>query len=226
MDHRQAEREYAVERYLLGQMPEAEQDQFEEHFFSCGLCAEEIRTGSAFVANMKAVFDEMAPVPLHPRVERPRWWEPLFARWNPAAAALAACGVLAAVVGYQNLYQLPALRARAGVEQTAVSAIPTFKVAMERGGGEAFTVSRRSQRVRFDVTHDWDENFPSYLIEVQRQGGAVTDRFSLPGTKGNVEVRLNVSGMAAGRYTIVISGVKEGQSAKAPLGRIPVEITE
>ena len=42
MDHIEAVNNQAVERYLLGQMPDAEIDAFEKHFFECGSCAEEV----------------------------------------------------------------------------------------------------------------------------------------------------------------------------------------
>ena len=33
----------AAERYLLGELTDAERDQFEEHFFDCSACADDVR---------------------------------------------------------------------------------------------------------------------------------------------------------------------------------------
>jgi len=44
MDHNLASETYAAERYLLDEMPPEERDEFEEHFFSCRVCGEDVQT--------------------------------------------------------------------------------------------------------------------------------------------------------------------------------------
>ena len=44
MTHQQALSTSASERYLLGEMTEPERSTFEEHYFSCTECAEDVRT--------------------------------------------------------------------------------------------------------------------------------------------------------------------------------------
>ena len=61
MDHIEAVKNQAVERYLLGQMPEAEIDAFEKHFFECGTCAEEVESGVIFQENARAAFGTAIP---------------------------------------------------------------------------------------------------------------------------------------------------------------------
>jgi len=93
MDHETAVRSNAAERYLLGGMGDPEKEQFEEHYFSCASCAEEVRTGQVFRANARAVFrDDVKPVKLV--VPRPVW------RWV-ASASVAVNLALLAVAGYQ-----------------------------------------------------------------------------------------------------------------------------
>ncbi len=55
MDHLDAVRTRAAERYALKQMTPAEIEIFEEHFFSCAECAEEVRWISVFEQNAKRV---------------------------------------------------------------------------------------------------------------------------------------------------------------------------
>jgi hypothetical protein len=100
MDHEAAIRTGAVERYILGEMKDAERDAFEEHYFCCPICAEAIRTADALKGEMK---DALSGGRFE---QRRRWWFP----WPvliPAAAAM----VLAAVVVYQNAVVLPVLKA-------------------------------------------------------------------------------------------------------------------
>jgi anti-sigma factor RsiW len=44
MTHEQAVRTFAAERYLLGEMSELEQQDFEAHYFDCAECADDVRS--------------------------------------------------------------------------------------------------------------------------------------------------------------------------------------
>ena len=107
MDHFEAVNNQAVEQYLLGQMPEAEIEEFEQHFFECGICAEEVQSGIVFQENARAAF-AAAPRPEPAPAKRnwlAAWWpKPAFA--VPAFAA----ALLAVVVVYQAGFEIPALR--------------------------------------------------------------------------------------------------------------------
>ena len=58
MDHQSAVNRKLTERYILGELDASEIADFEEHFFECSLCAEDVRLASRLVANLKAVLDE------------------------------------------------------------------------------------------------------------------------------------------------------------------------
>ena len=90
MTHEHAVKTMAPERYLLEEMSELERHAFEEHFFSCPDCADEVRT---FEAMRAGVLDagRAEPIPFKPR-QTVRW--SVIAPWAAAAS-------LALVVGYQ-----------------------------------------------------------------------------------------------------------------------------
>jgi hypothetical protein len=111
MNHGQALSTHASERYLLGEMSEPERFDFEDHYFGCGECAQDVRAGSALARGIQAVYAEDAA---HPRTQviSP---QPLrsrrFAWLTPSALVpLAASLMLASVVGYQSLVLIPSLR--------------------------------------------------------------------------------------------------------------------
>ncbi|MEO8052164.1 MAG: zf-HC2 domain-containing protein [Acidobacteriota bacterium] len=58
MEHQSAVELRFAERYLLGELSPDETASFEEHFFECAICAEEVRQGAHLVANLKAVLQE------------------------------------------------------------------------------------------------------------------------------------------------------------------------
>jgi len=58
LDHQSVIDRNLTERYLLEELDAAETAAFEEHFFECPICAEDVRRGSLMVANLKAVLRE------------------------------------------------------------------------------------------------------------------------------------------------------------------------
>jgi hypothetical protein len=102
MTHTEAVRTLAVERYLLNEMPEIERFAFEEHYFDCADCAEDVRAAAAMRDGIKAgpladAIPAAGPVvPFLPA--RPA------NRWRPAIALpWAAAATLAVALGYQSL---------------------------------------------------------------------------------------------------------------------------
>jgi hypothetical protein len=99
MTHAQAVKTSAVERYLLDEMPELERYAFEEHYFSCLECAEDVRTAGLMRDGVKAGFIESTARPaVSPAVETGgRAWRPsVVLPWAVAAT-------LAIAVGYQTM---------------------------------------------------------------------------------------------------------------------------
>jgi hypothetical protein len=90
MTHADAVRTLAAERYLLDEMPEIERFAFEDHYFDCAECGEEVRAGALL---QQAVRNGM----LGQRARPPRSRFPAPAVLIPWAAAAS----LAIVAGYQ-----------------------------------------------------------------------------------------------------------------------------
>ena len=61
MDHQSALDRNLTERYILGELAAAESAEFEEHFFECEACAEDVRQAARFAANVKALLRDSKP---------------------------------------------------------------------------------------------------------------------------------------------------------------------
>src|SRR5512146_603736 len=105
MDHEVAAKTHAIERYLLGEMPTSERDAFEEHYFMCAECAEEIRAASTLMRDMK---EELREFRAAPKSSSPGWLSWLR---PPVLVPTFAALLLAVTVGYQNTVVLPDLKA-------------------------------------------------------------------------------------------------------------------
>lgn len=55
MDHNEAVRQKATERYLLDELDPDVRDQFEEHLFDCRDCALDVRAAAMLVEQSKVV---------------------------------------------------------------------------------------------------------------------------------------------------------------------------
>src|SRR5215471_11591498 len=105
MDHTEAIRLTAAERYLLDELSPEQRDQFEEHFFDCTECALDLRAASTFIEQSKKILAEeqqAVPVPrLHPAKVQAGWRS-----WFRPAFAIPVFALLLAVIAYQSTVML------------------------------------------------------------------------------------------------------------------------
>src|SRR3954470_23379340 len=91
MTHTEAVESYATERYLLGEMTEAERQAFEAHYFDCEECADDLRAGSRMRDGVAA---GLLTTQGTRTVLRPRTFN--YVSWAAAAS-------LALVAGYEGM---------------------------------------------------------------------------------------------------------------------------
>jgi len=214
MQHIDADRTLAHERYLLGEMSSVEIEEFEEHLFVCQECAEAVKTGVAFADNAHAVFRDEALAGRQPAVQQRvvvRWWQKLtFPVLAPTfAALLLLCGA-----GYQRLVVISRLQNQLA-QATATQALPAFALhAVSRGSAPAIVVpaDARSFSLYFDVA---SESASGYSCEVRDASGAARSSIHVPPPKPGEPVYLLLDRvkLPAGDYTLVVKteapGLKE-----------------
>ena len=104
MTHEEAVSTLAPERYLLEEMSGPERETFEEHYFSCVECADDVRTGGVMRDGVRAGLMERASavnnVAGRAKVIRGPWYQSSVIPWAVAAA-------LAVVAGYQSFVPAP-----------------------------------------------------------------------------------------------------------------------
>jgi anti-sigma factor RsiW len=105
MDHVEAVKTLAIERYLLEEMTPEERDSFEAHFFACAECADDAREAAAMREGVRGGLVPAARATMErgdgPRVVPMR---PAVARWRSSVALpWAAAALLAVGLGYQTV---------------------------------------------------------------------------------------------------------------------------
>jgi hypothetical protein len=232
MDHAEAARTAAVEKYLLGEMPESQREAFEEHFFSCPECADRVRLAMAFRANARSalkVAGNMADIAPEPRRtwwdrlgERMPVWEWSGGRFRPSFAAVAAVAVTL-LAGYQNLVVIPRLRQQSG-GGSVFTVLSAAQVSEVRAATDR-SFSRQAGQISLFVPHEWDEFYSSYTCELERRPGAkVLFSAGIGPVAGDFAVVVRTSALDPAKYVLNVYGVRADGQRKA-VARFPVTLT-
>ena len=206
MDHKEAVQLQAAVKYVLGELPQAERDAFEEHYFDCRECALDVKASAAFVETSRQALRAEAELAAKPAESKGGW---LF--WLRPAFAVPAMAVLLAVVGYQNLITLPELKSggSAGKAQVFNSFLLVgANVRGERGDEGVKAQVQKNETFALDFDFLPARQFDHYLCQLQDEEGRVALQSSIPAEKEKQEVHLLVpNGVErAGSYSVVIAG--------------------
>src|SRR5262249_53456247 len=168
MDHNEALRSQACEKYLLGELPTDQRDAFEEHYFSCSECARQLQTAADFLSASREILAErLADL----SVGTTRTWPGFWAMLRRPAFAVPVFAALLLLIGYQNFVVIPKLQ-----RPSKPRAIPMFSLISANVRGEndhTFPVSANEPfGVYFDVpVHP---EYSSYVIRLVDPSGTAT----------------------------------------------------
>ena len=220
MDHETAVREMMAERYLLRELSPTERDAFEEHFFACKECAEDVRAGSTFIAYSQGELSK-TPQPVDGVSGRKRVLEPWFAWLRPAFTA-PALAFLLAVIGYQNLVTYPKLTQ--AVDQPLIGSWVSVNVGTR--GTEAKLVKARAGE-GFGVLLDIPPQggFTAYVVDLYDPAGKLewSGRIPIRSAEENRQIYIPGHNRQPGTYTLVVSGINSAGESEE-LGRHPIDL--
>src|SRR5215468_1717617 len=100
MDHADAMRLKATERYLLNELEKIQLEEFEEHMFDCQECALDVQSASMFLEHTRNILAEPTPqavLPPAPATTASSWF-----RWLRPSLAVPAMAVLLLAIGFQG----------------------------------------------------------------------------------------------------------------------------
>jgi anti-sigma factor RsiW len=197
MDHAKAIETNAAERYLLGELDDAEAEMYEEHYFDCADCADDVREGMRLIEGIRDVEtgkrrpdEPPAPVAsLEQRRARRLGWMQLT-----AAAVLTVGIALPRLIPDDDVLHMQPMR--------ALSATRAPQEGMPR-----FTAGQP-----LAVPHDivLDDLQARVAAEIRDAKGKVVRPMSetLSAEQARDGVVISTSELPAGRYTLSILGVR------------------
>jgi len=219
MNHDEAVRQKATERYLLNELDPGTRDQFEEHLFDCQDCAVDLRAGAMFVEQSKVILAQ--PEVTVPR-RVPATAEPGWFAWLRPALAVPVLALLLAVIGYQNFVQVPHLESAANQPQ----ALPYASVNISTRGVVKTTVTTvPGQDFNLFVSIPPDPAYTAYTLELHNPAGQLKWSLRIPASSPDDTRSIHVpgAGLEQGTYQLVVKGITaSGQSLD--LGNYPVEV--
>jgi len=228
MDHTDVARLHAAEKYALGELPADLRDEFEEHYFDCAECSNDVQHLTAFVTASRMILEEKPEAKEASRAtpEEKAGWFP----WLRPVVAVPALGALAAVVIFQNFVTIPALRRSGAADGTAqvYGASYHLQGATRGEGGAQFIVGAgESFALDFDFTPA--AAYPSYTGRLIGPSGTILS-FRVGGELANKEVHVAIPGgkVRSGKYDLVFDGVtgvsNESGAQPAEVQRIPFTV--
>jgi hypothetical protein len=193
MEHSNEQNLY-TERYLLNELADEERKAFEEHFFNCQVCGEDVAAAARmFAAGHSVVLDEER-AKVSNIADRPRWRQ-----WVPQTAA---ASVLAATLTW---FAVPA---RIPVVLVASGQQYTLPLGQDRGPGQEAKPLPVSvpATLNFELYHPDAASFV-YSIRNQKGKELFSSAVSLEQAQEAVPIQLHA--LPRGSYEVVIEGVRK-----------------
>ena len=214
MDHSEATKQMAVERYLLDELLPQERDDFEEHMFDCTECAMDVRAADAFVEGAKLQlpgFPTAVPAPgLEGAAEqagkrRRGFFHRIFV-WQPAFAVPVFASLLG-LIAYQNLATIPHLRDAAAPRVAPWSPLHLGA----RAVGPVVLQADRKQGAVILIQLPESATYPSYALDFYDANARLvwSGTVTAPGpeSEGTLSLVLPAANLHAGSSTLAITGI-------------------
>jgi len=193
MTHDDAVKSLATERYTLDEMEPAERDAFEEHYFDCSACAEDVRDAEKFAAGVRSDGRAVVPIPAPHRFQ-----------WLPVAAS-----VLFIALSAESYWMFS--HRTAGPAQTAQASFGEM-ITLEstsRGTNDQVVKSiHGDESVALTFPIETDQPQALYTCEVRDAAGRTRATLFVPRAKASEPVLmvLRPHTLSSGNYKLVIRG--------------------
>ncbi len=189
MTHQEIQQQEIIERYVRRQLTPDERRAFQEHYFACDECFEQVQTTARFVAavrqaSRRGLFAENAAEPVS-------WLANLF---TPAIGFAAAALILAATIGWLVFRQPTALRQDFAREQQP-SPSPNQTGAPDQNTARiASPTPEQNERPRLQDQRDLlaQNSPPVVLLESSRDASAGGNQLTLPANASSAILRVEV----------------------------------
>jgi hypothetical protein len=198
MEHDEAIRLQAAERYVARELSPAEKESFEAHFFDCTLCADDVRSELMFRANARAVLREQRAAPAIVNSLK---------RWRPALAfSFAANLVLAAGLGFVLL---------TGTHESARPRFTQpyyFAPGQARSAGDVHVIplGETTYKVRFPAPGAASQSYSYEIGDADGQRESSGTLIAPASADGSLYLEVPLGRLGGGVHTLTVRGGADG----------------
>jgi len=205
MNHGEAVRLQAAEKYVLGELPPVQRDEYEDHYMDCAECARDVLAVAAFADTAREVFRQEAQNEASARDQERGGW----LAWLKPMVAVPAFAVLLLFVVYQSVVTIP--RAKQGASQSAAQFLTSsfsLQMANVRSGEEVKVQVRPNESFALKFDFIPSRTFKNYICQLQDESGHSVLEVVVPGSSANEEAQLVVPAgrVRPGKYNLVFTG--------------------
>jgi len=213
MEHTEAVNQYAVEKYLLGELSLEDRAAFEEHYFGCEECAIDLRAAAAFIAHSRKELARPVVVP----VKQPK--PNVFSSLLRPVFAVPAMAAMALVIGFQNIVTVPQLKQEVAVaSQPQILPSVTLVDGQSRGEEIRTVAAKAHEPFLLSVDIPADNRFSGYLCSLYSPSGKMVWQLRIAPSQAaeTVPIQVPADSTEAGQNTLLIQGVTSDAQNSAP----------
>ncbi len=214
IDHQQAVNNMMAERYLLGELNQGEREAFEEHFFGCSECFDQVKAGTEFISSLREIGPgEITPVPSDQRHGMEQWFRPKSAQ---------VLGVMFLGLASFTVYQQVLLR-----QATAPEIVDVYTLHSEaRAGSGTEVVSSRHGNFELHVLFAPDAASASGRVQVTDEAGREVASVAVRDLhQGELQVRFSTGKFHTGKYLLTVKAIDQGSGSEKVLKQYPFVLT-
>lgn len=205
MDHQQAMRSTAVEKYLLNELTPQLRDDFEAHYFDCPECGADLLATAAFLDAAKAELKAASVPSPSPAIAAKRRFQLL---WRPAfLVPVLAASLL--VIAYQNIVVYPRFN-REIAQLRSPEILPSISLVggNSRGGQLPSLSVGREQPFLLFLDIPAQDRFSTYTCWLYTPSGAQAwhVQVSAQQAKDTVSIRIPAADRMDGNYSVLVQG--------------------
>jgi hypothetical protein len=198
-------------------------EQFEDHFFGCLECAQDVRAGAVFVDGARDILRvEGNRAPARVGLQQPSnsWWASLL---RPAVL-VPVMALLVLFAAYQNIFVIPGL-SRAVSESNTPQTLQSFSLvtANSRAGGAVSITVPQNKPFTLFVDIPPDNQFTFYTCDLQTESGTlvVSSKVLAADAKETVQLLIPPSRLGVGKYVLIVRGHTSNAETSSEVTRYP-----
>ena len=214
MDHSEAVRLQAAEKYVLGELSPDLREQYEEHYFECEECASDVKAAAAFADGARELFRKERSQ-REGRVQVRGWLG-----WLRPAIAAPALAALLLIVFYQSFVTIPKLQQQTVASMRLQSADFVSLIGANSRSEAAKTFQIHKDRPAIlEIDIPTTSEFGAYVCQLQdaKSRTVYEHQVSAADAKRTVHLIVPRGELRAGSYSLIVLGeASAGSGMKSP----------